>query len=667
MSGKYARPLRAIAAIPLLVAVSLFSLAGNRAAHADATAANPQAVASAPPVHAHPLIKDDVEAFFDGIIPLQLERSDVAGASVLVMKDGETLLLKGYGYSDLKAKQPVDPTSTIFRLASISKLFTWISAMQLVEQGKLDLDVDIGRYLDFPIKANNGISAPITLRHLMTHTAGFEDTTRNLGVSGSKYYLGLREFLIENQPHRLFVPGKVPAYSNYGVGLGSYIVQRVSGKPFEQYVAEHIFSPLGMSHSTFFQPPPGNLEKLPSEGYHSSTLKPPYGFERFSPVGAGGLSSSAADMARFGQALLNGGELDGHRILTQESLQTMWAPQFQASEELAPQGLGFYQIWRNDLKWIGHTGDFGAFHSLFFVEPRNKLLLFISYNSVGAATRAREELLNNFSDRYFPIEPHRTSISLPRKEMQEIEGDYQPTRRADSTQLKLLFLFAQFHAALDEDGVLHVNEFKDLRGHPTGWKPIGKDLWQEVEEQDKFLAVRSADGRIVRVAADFPGVQLERVPWYEQDHLIYMLLGISFVIICSVPIALLLRLTRRFLLRSSEPVAKPGTLPLSVLQRVAAVYWMALLVGLGFLIDGVANADSLRPTSAWDKYFLIGDILFAIAVLLSLFTVVSAVRVWRRPSTRRMSQVKFTLVGLACLFLSWFVVHWNVIGPIHRV
>jgi CubicO group peptidase (beta-lactamase class C family) len=651
----------------LLGAVSAISLGLIRAGHADTTTSAPQAVAAAPAVPAHSLNKGDLEAFFDGIIPLQLERSDVAGASVLVMKDGETLLLKGYGYSDLKSKQPVDPTSTIFRLASISKLFTWICAMQLVEQGKLDLDVDVGRYLDFPIKASNGIAAPITLRNLMTHTAGFEDTTRNIGVTDNKYYLGLREFLIENQPRRLFEPGRVSAYSNYGVGLGSYVVQRVSGEPFEQYVAEHIFSPLGMTHSTFLQPLPKDLEKLPSEGYHSSTLKAPYGFERFSPVGAGGLSSTAADMGRFGQALLNGGELDGHRILKQESLEAMWTPQFRASEELAPQGLGFYQNWRNDLKWTGHTGDLGGFHSLFFLEPRNNLLLFVSYNSVGSAGQTREELLNDFSDRYFPQVQHQTFINVPRKEMKEIEGYYQPTRRADSTQLKLLFLLAQFHPALDKEGVLHVNEFKDLRGHPTRWKPIGKDLWQEVDEQNKFFAIRSADGRIVRVAAYFPGVQLERVPWYEQDHLIFLVLGISFVIVCSVPIALMLRLARRYLLRSSQPIPKPGTLPLSGLQRGAAVYWVVLLVGLAFVIAGVANADSLRPTSAWDKYFLIADILFAIAVFLSIFTAVSAVRVWRRPSTRWMSQIKFTLVGLACLFLSWFVIHWNVIGPIHRL
>ena len=109
----------------------------------------------------HALEAADLEAYFDGLIPLQLERADIAGASVLVMQGDKTLLQKGYGFSDVKARKPVDPESTIFRLASISKLFTWIAVMQLVEQGKLDLDVGVDRYLDFPIKTNAGIAAPI--------------------------------------------------------------------------------------------------------------------------------------------------------------------------------------------------------------------------------------------------------------------------------------------------------------------------------------------------------------------------------------------------------------------------------------------------------------------------------------------------------------------------
>src|SRR5438477_2969197 len=186
---------------------------------AAVTVAPPSANA---PTAVHSLDAPDLEAFFDGIIPLQLERSDVAGASVLVMKDGKLLLQKGYGFTNAKDKKPVDPATSIFRLASISKLFTWVSVMQLQEEGRLDLDADVNTYLDFKIR--DAFGKPITLRNLMTHTGGFEEETRDIILIKPNSTPTLREFLIANQPRRLFPPGLVPAYSNYGVGLGSYIV-----------------------------------------------------------------------------------------------------------------------------------------------------------------------------------------------------------------------------------------------------------------------------------------------------------------------------------------------------------------------------------------------------------------------------------------------------------
>ena len=377
----------------------------------------------ATPSTPHTLDSADLEAFFDGIIPLQLERSDVAGASVLVMKDRTLLLQKGYGYSNFKDKKPVDPAATIFRLASISKLFTWVAVMQLQEQGKLDLDTDINQYLDFQIRPAFG--RPINLRNLMTHTGGFEETVRDIILVGDKKGPKpptLRDFLLHNQPRRLFPPGIVPGYSNYGVGLGSYIVQRVSGQPFEQYVADHIFAPLGMTHSTFFQPLPKELEALPSEGYRGNTAKDPVGFEIFNPVGAGGLSSTAADMGRFGLALLNGGELDGKRILKPETLAAMYTPQFRASDQMPALGMGFYETWRNDLRWIGHEGDLIAFHSLFFLERSQKLILFISFNSAGGAGKARPELVQMFTDRYFPANSPQQFITMSKEDLKSVEG-----------------------------------------------------------------------------------------------------------------------------------------------------------------------------------------------------------------------------------------------------
>jgi CubicO group peptidase (beta-lactamase class C family) len=623
----------------------------------------------ATPSAAHELTSADVEAFFDGIIPLQLERSDVAGASVLVVKDGQLLLQKGYGYSNFKDKKPVEPATTIFRLASISKLFTWVAVMQLQEQGKLDLDTDINQYLDFQIRPAFG--RPITIRNLMTHTGGFEETVRDIILVNGKQppdqVPSLHDFLIHNQPRRLFPPGIVPGYSNYGVGLGSYIVQRISGQPFEQYVADHIFAPLGMTHSTFFQPPPKDLESLPSEGYRNSTAKDPVGFEIFNPVGAGGISSTAADMGRFGQALLNGGELDGHRILKPETLAKMYAPQFRASDQMPALGMGFYETWRNDLHWIGHEGDLIAFHSLFFLERSQKLILFVSFNSAGGAGKARPELVQMFTDRYFPSNSPQKFITMSQQDLKSVEGTYQSTRRADSTKTRLINLFSQRSTALDKEGVLTIGDVKDLRGHTIKWKPIAKDLFQQVDGQRRLFAIRDAGGRVIRLAYDFPGVQAERIKWYDSENFVYGLCAGSVAILATVILASLYRVSRRLLFKNRQkPTPQPGTEWLPRTTRIAAWLWLGLLGSIfGFLAS--TGDDLAPPTQAWDKYLYLVNTVTLIAILFSLLAIASGLIVWLRPGLRRITQIKFSLVALACLVLSWLAIHWNILGPATRL
>ncbi|HYK36333.1 serine hydrolase domain-containing protein [Alloacidobacterium sp.] len=629
------------------------------------TPATQPAAAPQTPSSGHALEPSDMQAFFDGIIPLQLERSDIAGASVLVAKDGNILLEKGYGYADEKTKKPVDPNSSIFRLASISKLFTWVSVMQLQEQGKLDLDADVNRYLDFQIKPAFG--KPVTLRNLMTHTAGFEEESRDIIITNPKWAVSLRDFLIQNQPRRLFPPGVIPAYSNYGVGLASYVVQRVSGEPFEQYVQEHIFAPLGMTHSTFYQPPPKALSALPSEGYRDNTEKPPVGFEIFNPVGAGGLSSTASDMGRFGMALLNGGELDGQRILKPETLAAMWTPQFRASDQLPPICMGFYQTWRNDLRWIGHEGDLIAFHSLFFVEPKEKLILFVSYNSAGGGSKPRPEIINMFSDRYFPSDQKQTFISLPRNELNAVAGTYLTTRRSDSTRLALGNLFDERRATVDKDGVLHLEDVKDLRGHPIKWKPIAKDLWQEVGEQARLFAIRDAQRKVIRLAYDFPGVQAQRVPWYENYRLVLTAGYTSLAILAMVVMASLSRLCRRLFLRKrGKPAPQPGTKWLPFVSQSAAWVWVVML-GTLFIFFAQKGDDLMPPSPPWNKYLFLINVVTLLALFLSFFAIISGIRVWWRAGLRRITRVKYTLVALACLVLSWIAIHWNLLGPVRRI
>ena len=647
--------------LPAFAQVPTTKTAGPSAPVAQPLAMKPGTTA---PVPAHTLDQADLTAFFDGIFPLQLERSDIAGASVQVMKDGQILLQKGYGYADVKTKKPVDPVSTIFRLASISKLFTWISVMQLEEQGRLNLDTDVNQYLDFRIRP--AFNKPITLRNLMTHTGGFEETLDDIILTNPKQAVSLRDYLIRNQPMRIYPPGQVPAYSNYGVGLASYVVQRVSGEPFEKYVQEHIFSPLAMTHSSFDQPLPKSLANLPSEGYRSDTTKPPVGFEIFNPVGAGGVSSTAADMGRLGQALLNGGQLDGKRILKPETLAEMWTPQFQASSALPPICMGFYQDWRNHLRWIGHEGDLIAFHSLFFVEPSQKIVLFVSYNSAGGGAQPRPEIIDFFSDRYFPGAPEVQFLKTPAKDLKDIEGTYQSTRRDETTKFKLANLFGQRSVSVDKDGVLKVQYSRDLRGHSVKWKRVGKDLWQAEDEQQRIFAIRDSSNKIVRLAVDFPGVQMQRVPWYENQTCVMVALCSSVGILLLVIVASLIRTWRRlFQRRRPRPAPQPGTIWLTAAPRIAAFIWVIMLLALaGFFM--VKGDDLMPPTPQWFKWFALENFVAMAAIVVSTLAVIAGIKSWGR-DVRIITRLKFTFVALACAFLTWFAIHWHIIGPTTRI
>lgn len=618
-----------------------------------------------PPAGGHDLTSADLEAFFDGIFPLQLERSDIAGASVLVMRNGQVLLQKGYGYASMKTRYPVDPATTMFRLASISKLFTWISIMQLEEQGKIDLDTNVNFYLDFKIPQAFG--EKITLRNLMTHTGGFEEVSDDILLTDPNKAPTLREDLIANEPMRLFPPGQVPAYSNYGVGLASYIVQRVSGEPFAQYVKEHIFDPLKMTHSSFDQPVPKPLANTVSEGYRNNTTKPPVGFEIFSPVGAGGVSSTAADMARFGQMLLNGGSLDGAQILKPETLAEMWKPQFQANPQLPPICMGFYETWRNNLKWIGHEGDLIAFHSLFFVEPTQKLILFVSYNSAGAGGRSRPEIIDRFSDRYFPGAPQVQYMNNWPTEMRGIAGQYMSTRRADSTKMRLMTLGGQVTASVSRGGELKIESFKDLRGHTMKWKPIARDLWQAEGHQQRIFAIRDASGHVVRLAMNFPGVQLQRVPWYEDSRWLIPALGWAYFVLALVFLASLIRTGRRLFFRNRTKLApQPGTIWLTWPPRIAAILWVLFLGSLaGFF--AIKGNDLMPPTPEWFPWLVAMNWVTGVCLVFSFVSLIEMVRIWNDLELRRITKVKFTLVAGACLLLSVYAAFYNLIGPAHRI
>jgi CubicO group peptidase (beta-lactamase class C family) len=437
------------------------------------------------------LTSDDVQSWLDGFVPYALQRGDVAGAVVVIVKDGKVLFEKGYGYADIEKHIPVDAKGTLFRPGSTSKLFTWTAVMQLVEQGKLDLDKDVNSYLDFTVPPYDG--KPVTLRNVMTHTAGFEEAVKGLIPHDPAQLTGLGETLKRWVPDRIYAPGTTPAYSNYATAMAGYIVERVSGEPFDAYIANHIFAPLDMAHSTFAQPLPDALKPGMALGYpQASAPAGPYELIPMAPAGA--LATTGDDVSRFMIAHLQDGRFGDKQILKPETAKMMHETSLPIIPNLPRMELGFYEQPINGHQVIGHDGDTENFHTELMLFPADDVGLYISMNSAGkdgAAHVIRQQLLEQFADRYFPgPEPDgKVDDATAARDAKLLVGNYENTRRAETNFLDLLGLILPSRVSLNDDGTLSLSFMTKPSGELKHYREIGPLLWREVDGHSKLAAI----------------------------------------------------------------------------------------------------------------------------------------------------------------------------------
>jgi len=448
---------------------------------------------------AHPLTAPDVEAWLDGLMPTALKTAEVPGAVVVVVKDGQVLVEKGYGYADYATKAPVDPRTTLFRPGSISKLFTWTAVMQLVEQGKINLDADVNTYLDFKIPPQNG--KPVTMRMLMTHRAGFSETAKNL-IGYGKAPPPLHDVLSGYVPPRDVDASIGPAYSNYGASLAGYIVQRVSGERFEDYVQNHIFAPLGMHNATFEQPLPAAMVPNMSKGYMTWD-KPGEGFEVIDMPPAGSLSATGDDMSHFMIAHLQNGQYNGNKILAPQTAVEMHTSLTKAFPDLAGNELGFYQQNINGHRVIAHGGDTNFFHSDLSLFLDDNVGLFISVNGrgkEGLGEFLRQSLFEEFGDRYFPAaapDTARVDPATAKAHAAMIAGTYLSTRGSTSTFLSLVGLVGPSKVTANPDGTISAAP----EGVMETFYEQTPFLWRQVGGHDRLEGVVE-NGKVVRWATD---------------------------------------------------------------------------------------------------------------------------------------------------------------------
>jgi CubicO group peptidase (beta-lactamase class C family) len=557
-----------------------------------------QSVAPATPQ----LTQQDVASWADGFMPYALKSGDIAGAVVVVVKDGAVLFEKGYGYSDIAARRPVDPDRTLFRVGSTSKLFTWTAVMQLVEQGKIELDADVNRYLDFKIPPRDG--KPVTMRNIMTHTAGFEETLKSLIETDPSRLLTLQAIVKRWTPERIFPAGSTPAYSNYAAALAGYIVARVSGESFEDYIDRHIFAPLGMEHSSFQQPLPKALQAAMSKGYALAS-QPEKPYELIAVAPAGSLATTGSDIARFMIAHLQNGTYGANRILKADTAQEMHTTALTMIPPLDRMLLGFYEDNYNGHRVIAHGGDTQWFHSDLNLFIDNGVGLFISVNSLGkdgAAQGVRESLFREFTDRYFPgpTATGEVASQVAAEHARLMSGRYEMSRRSQSSFFSFLNLAGQDKVSANGDGTLDVSFMHGLAGEPLKWKEIEPFVWREVGGKT-LLAAKIENGRVARFSVDglSPIAVLEPVPWWRSAAWLLPLLLISAAALASTallwPVAALVR--RRY----GAVLDLSGT-PLKAyrLSRIAAAAVVVILAAwVGTLGAMLSNLRLLSPSFDW--------------------------------------------------------------------
>jgi CubicO group peptidase (beta-lactamase class C family) len=597
----------------------------------------------------------DLEAFFDGAIKVQLGSKHIAGAVVAVVVGDKVAFTKGYGYADVEARKKVDPEKTLFRIASISKLFTWTAVMQQVEEGKLDLDKDVNTYMkDFQIPAT--YDQPVTVKSLLTHTPGFDDYVLGLFAHKADGVGPLAEVLKKQLPTRVRPPGVLSSYSNHGTAMAGYAVACVSGMPWEDYVEQRILKPLGMEHTLVRQPEEAKLPADMSKGYKwdKGDFKS-QDFEYCPAAPAGCISTTAADAARFMLAHLHDGQHGGGRILKPETAKQMREPLFRNDPKVDAMCYGFWELSRNGQRLVGHGGDTIWFHSLMELIPDRKVGLFVSYNT-DTSGGAREELLNAFLGRYFPVAdpPVVKPASDFHERAKDFAGEYGITRYSHSTVTKLAALMGAIKVSVNDDDTLTIGR-GDRSGRFVEVEPL---VFREIDGPRKVVFKKDDKGRITNLfLSEVPAVSTIRRDWYELTPVQFGLLGGSVAVFLS---ALLYWPVLAFAGRGLESARIRRTwfsAFLSCLAWISCAVCVGLLVGIGLAMQD-PNEIAFGLTPALKGLLTVPQICAGLAGL----SVLGALVAWRNRYWRLSGRLHYTLVALAGVAFTAFLYYWNLLS-----
>ncbi|MFL1431517.1 MULTISPECIES: serine hydrolase domain-containing protein [unclassified Nocardiopsis] len=619
----------ALCATALLITAPAVTAAAAPAATAAPTTPAAHAAPGTPaaPAEATPLTLETARAFTDTRVAELLEEYGAPGAAVTVVLDGEQVATAAHGYADLAARTPLDAEEHLFPTASVAKSFTAAAVLTLAGEGRLDLTEDVNTYLPEEARLPG---EPVTLHDLLTHTAGFAEVIERLG---GEYGTPLNEVVRTAVPERLFAPGEYPGYSNYGIALAGYIVQEVSGTPFEEYVQRSVFTPLGMEDTEFAQLADVRADR-PLVTSHLADGSP-VADTFLGDVPAGSAVTSAGDMARFMEALLDGGRVDGEQALAPGVAEAMLERRYETNPATTGMGYGTFQWRAGEVPLIGHGGDLTGLHTGYVVIPELGAGVFVGVNGDDATganplVDLRMAVVNAFADTFAP-QARPAGAADPGADLSAYEGSYITSRLALSGPARLVGLFDNVTVRDAGDGTLSVSGQLAVDDR---WLPVGEGVFA-AENGEDLLAFVERDGEVAAIATDLnPTSVYTRTGPLGSPSLHLIVAGAALLVLVTALV----------------PVQRSGngfTLATRLLLTATA---LAAGTTVGLLVYGVAD---LSRAQTWliegsPVLTLPMTVTGALALVSTVFVGVCLARGWLRPFSR----VHLPLAALAGLALA---------------
>jgi CubicO group peptidase (beta-lactamase class C family) len=607
---------------------------------------------------ANPIDSAAVVRFADEFFPREMSRRYIPGLVFVFVSGGEVAVARGYGAAELEPRRPVDPERTRFRLASVSKAVTATAALKLVEDGRLDLHRNVNTYLsDVHITEERGT---ITLHHLLTHTAGFDERLTGMTARTAGDMQPLTSYLARSMPPLFVEPGRVISYSNHGLGVVGLLLQQVSGRPFVDYVREQVFEPLGMLRSgALVGPAPDDLAVAYdfADGRHRA-LSPEY--LQVTPAGA--FFTTGTDMGRFLIAHLRGGAYQDRRILRPDTVALMHAQHFTQSPGTSGWAYGLWEDARNGRRALLHNGGGKGYRSLMYLLPEQDAGFFLAYNLADRHEEGelQEVFITEFRKRFVAAQE---SIEVRTDEQppdEQLVGDYLYVRRARTTIESFISVVNRVRVAKGENGMLTVS---GLSGSPVELTRIGSLVFRRGDARGVVAfepANETSTQRLLMIAdSGFPAVY-ERVPFIASLRVqVSWLSVIALVFLYAAAWRPL-----RGLWRARRVKGWDGARWWTWLGGIASALNLVFLVGfpLAFLgrIEG-GFPDFVYGVPAGARLLLL---IPPVTAFIGVAVSIAVLAAWRKAETSA-AVLGDSVVAIALLSFVVFAWYWNLVPMQH--